>query len=93
MTESNLTETMAAPCKDERIIRLKELPMVIPNPLSSGSHTNLPYEGVLLTSTFFGFISDCQFMNIMSFEVIVYLQTILVFELTFHTATQVTFSM
>jgi hypothetical protein len=48
-TDSNRTDTMAAPYREERIVLLKELPRVIPNPLSSGSHTNLPYASVLVT--------------------------------------------
>jgi hypothetical protein len=56
---------------------------VIPKPLSRGSHTNFPYDGVLFTSTLSGFIIDRQFMNIMSLEVIIFLQIHLDYEIPF----------
>jgi hypothetical protein len=57
---------MAAPYKEESIMRLRELPIVIPKPLSSGSQTNLPYKDVLVTWTFSGFIISRQFIYISS---------------------------
>ncbi len=43
---SILAAVTAAPCRDERRTRLRELPTVIPYPRSSGSATSLPYEDV-----------------------------------------------
>ena len=42
-TPSIFTWLTAAPGKEESIILLKELPSVVPYPLSKGSTTNLPY--------------------------------------------------
>ncbi len=68
-TPSNLTETIAAPCRDESRILLNALPIVIPNPLSRGSHVNFPYEFVELPrsiSTRLGLINSRQFLLIKS---------------------------
>ena len=42
-TPSIFTELMAAPGREESMILLRELPNVIPYPLSRGSTTNFPY--------------------------------------------------
>ena len=42
-TPSMVARTTAAPWSDERSSRRRELPMVVPNPRSSGSHVNFPY--------------------------------------------------
>jgi hypothetical protein len=63
---------MAAPYRDERIVLLKEFPNVMPNPLSSGSHKNLPYASVLLTRILSDLIISRQFMYISSFLTITF---------------------
>jgi hypothetical protein len=54
------------------MVLLNELPKVMPNPLSNGSHTNFPYASVLLTRTLSHLIISRQFMYISSFLDITY---------------------
>jgi hypothetical protein len=48
---SIFTAVMAEPCSDERRMRRRLLPIVVPKPRSSGSHVNLPYVGVMLSES------------------------------------------
>src|SRR5262245_44067443 len=56
---------MAAPCSEDRRMRRRLLPMVMPKPRSSGSHENLPYSGDSVsrsTSSVRGRIRSRQFL-------------------------------
>ena len=69
-TPSILTEVIALPCNEDNRILRKELPIVSPNPFSSGStvslETFLP-ELSSFISILFGFISSCQFFSITTY--------------------------
>ena len=69
-TPSILTEVIALPCNEDNRILRKELPIVNPNPFSSGStvslETFLP-ELSSFISILFGFISSCQFFSITTY--------------------------